>query len=326
MRERRAGGRIGMERAEARGVRVPGEPIGLLPSPLLSCWCQTPFTPSSAYRRFLPPLQHPSVPTTAEFLTFWGKAQPSGNAVAPFHPIAYHLLDVAAVADAILEVRPLARARAGRLFGLEPEQAHRLLVALVALHDLGKFALAFQAKAPAHWPAVLGAYDPTRIVDGRHTDDGYVLWHWTLRRLVAERVWPEGATVLRVLAPAVFGHHGRPVGGPPPTLLPAQRFGATGTSVAVACAETVLSLLAPSPIEAPEPDERAACLASWWVAGLVTVADWIGSRQEWFEYADRRDDDPTLAHYWETARHTARRAVRAAGLVRTAAGRGQDIR
>ncbi|MEJ7812323.1 MAG: CRISPR-associated helicase Cas3' [Gemmatimonadaceae bacterium] len=255
------------------------------------------------------------MPTTAEFLTFWGKAQPSGNAVAPFHPIAYHLLDVAAVADAILEVRPLARARAGRLFGLEPEQAHRLLVALVALHDLGKFALAFQAKAPAHWPAVLGAYDPTRIVDGRHTDDGYVLWHWTLRRLVAERVWPEGATVLRVLAPAVFGHHGRPVGGPPPTLLPAQRFGATGTSVAVACAETVLSLLAPSPIEAPEPDERAACLASWWVAGLVTVADWIGSRQEWFEYADRRDDDPTLAHYWETARHTARRAVRAAGLV-----------
>ncbi|MGI8497905.1 MAG: HD domain-containing protein, partial [Gemmatimonadaceae bacterium] len=47
---------------------------------------------------------------------------------------------------------------------VEPDRARRLLVALVALHDLGKFAPGFQAKAPTYWPAALGACEPERIV------------------------------------------------------------------------------------------------------------------------------------------------------------------
>lgn len=250
-----------------------------------------------------------------EFLTFWGKAQPGSDAAHPWHPAAYHLLDVAAAAEAILDARPLALRRGAWLFGLPPDDARRLLVALTALHDLGKFAPAFQLKAPEHWPAILGACDPTRIAGGRHTDDGYVLWHWKLVRAVTERVWPDGGDALRVLAPAIFGHHGQPVGGRLDVPLVAQRFGAAGAAAALACADAVLALLCPEPIEAKAPDDDAARLMSWWTAGLTTLADWIGSGERWFPYAAPRLDDPTLAGYWVDARRAAHRAMRDAGLV-----------
>jgi hypothetical protein len=118
-----------------------------------------------------------------DFLGFWGNAQPREDSRASWHPIAYHLLDVAASAEAILSARPLALGRGARLLGLEPAVAQRLIVVLVALHDLGKFSPAFQAKAMPDgwsWPAGLGAHDPTRLRGTRHTDDGYLVWYWGL--------------------------------------------------------------------------------------------------------------------------------------------------
>ncbi|MGI8497248.1 MAG: CRISPR-associated helicase Cas3', partial [Gemmatimonadaceae bacterium] len=198
--------------------------------------------------------------------------------------------------------------------------------ALVALHDLGKFAPGFQAKAPTYWPAALGACEPERIVGGHHTDDGYVLWHWRLARSLTERIWPTGGGVLRALAPGLFGHHGRPVGGQLPVQLPAQRFGSAGTAAALACADLMVALLFPDPIDAPGPNEENARLASWRVAGLVTVADWVGSSQHWFPYAPPLYDDPTLARYWEIARTNASRAIPEAGLVVPAVAAAKSFR
>jgi CRISPR-associated endonuclease Cas3-HD len=138
-------------------------------------------------------------------LTFWGKAQPREGAVTIWHPVAYHLLDVAAVADAILAVRPLALARAASLLGLEPAQARRLLVALIALHDLGKFGRGFQVKRPDLWPAALGPCRPDRVASTAHTVDGYALWRDVLRTTIGERLWPGGRRVLDALAPRLTG-------------------------------------------------------------------------------------------------------------------------
>lgn len=257
-----------------------------------------------------------TVPTRSpDFLFFWGKAQPRSDAHSQWHPTAYHMLDVAASAEAILDARPLALQRGARLLGVAPADCRRLLVPLIALHDIGKFAPAFQMKAPLHWPSTLGVCNPGRILGGRHTDDGYVLWHWKLARTVIERVWPGAPQTLRVLAPAIFGHHGEPVGGRMDVPLVAQRFGSVACEAALTCADAVLSLLCPEPIPTPPLDDETAQLASWWLAGLVTIADWIGSGQRWFPYAGARADDPTLGAYWEVARGAARRAVREAGLV-----------
>lgn len=253
--------------------------------------------------------------TAPDFLSFWGKAQPRLNAPAaypPSHPVAYHLLDVAAAAQAILAARQISRQRAGHLLGMASNDASALLVALIALHDLGKFAPAFQVKAPDLWPEILGVRDSTRVRPGRHTDDGHVLWGRGLGALARQRVWPHGLIALEALAPAIFGHHGRPVGN---TYQPSERevFGAA-LGPAIACAEALLALLMPVPLEARDLSDERARLATWWVAGLTSVADWVGSNQRWFRYTPPFAADPSLAGYWQQAQESARNAVRAAGL------------
>lgn len=249
------------------------------------------------------------------FLTYWGKAQADiGTPYPATHPAAYHCLDVAACVGAVLDARPRALARAGALLGVDDAAAvRRLLVSLAALHDLGKFAPTFQAKASEHWPARLGTFDPARIAPGRHTDDGYALWQGPLARVVTERLWPGAKPALGVLAIAVFGHHGSPVGAG--TLrLAEHRFGPVALADALACADALLALLSPAPVAAAPVDPDAARLASWWVAGLMTVADWVGSGQRRFRYTAPRADDPSLAGYWAHTQAVAADAVRAAGL------------
>lgn len=254
----------------------------------------------------------PVSPSAHSVLAFWGKARPDTDAAHPWHPVAYHLLDVAATAQAILAARPVTRARAGRLLGTAPDDAARLLVALIALHDLGKFAPAFQVKAPELWPASLGICAPERVRPGRHTDDGYVLWESRLAALARERLWPQGHHTLAALAPAIFGHHGRPVRN---LYGPSERevYGA-GLGAAITCAETVLALLMPAPLDVPAPPDERARIASWWVAGLTSVADWIGSSQRRFCYTAPLADDTTLGGYWAVAQAAAAAAVRETGL------------
>lgn len=248
----------------------------------------------------------------AEVLQFWGKAQAAEGAQVGWHPVAYHLLDVAAMADAILRARPIALRRAARLLRLEPDEALRLLVALIALHDLGKFAPVFQAKSPEHWPAALSGTDPTRTVPSHHTADGYALWEQMLSERLAERLWTGGRCVLDVLAMAIFGHHGRPVrAADSARRVVASIFGATARDAAVDCAAMVVDLLMPTPVVAPSPTIEQARVASWWVAGLVTVADWIGSNETWFEY---RRPEFGIADYWEYAKTCASSAVLDTGL------------
>lgn len=253
------------------------------------------------------------VPADAH-LTFWGKARPSEPPPAPqWHPVAYHLLDVAAVLRQLLLVRPLVLGRAAHLLGLSEDEALCLLPTLAALHDLGKFAPAFQSQAPEHWPPALGALDPERILPGRHTEDGYVLWIHDLAESVGERVWRGGGDVLDALAPAIFGHHGRPAGGE--DLAFRQRFSPTALAASRQCAGAVVSLLCPKSLSARPPDLRRAQIASWYVAGLMTTADWVGSGAHWFRYTAPLPNDESLARYWDLAHKAAERAALEAGLV-----------
>lgn len=256
-------------------------------------------------------VEQPSFPMTGEVLQFWGKAQAREGAAVTWHPAAYHLLDVAATAHAVLSVRPIALARAARLLRLEPDEALRLLVVLIALHDLGKFAPVFQAKSLEHWPAALAGLDPARVVPSHHTADGYALWEQVLAQRLADRLWVGGGHVLDALATAVFGHHGRPVRSTDARRRVASVFGDAAGRAALACADAIVELLLPIPVDVPPPTSEQARIASWWVSGLVTVADWIGSNERWFEY---QRPELGLAEYWEHAKECARQAVRETGM------------
>lgn len=251
-------------------------------------------------------------PVDPHFLQFWGKAKPREGAAHQWHPVAYHLLDVAATADETLRARPLALRAGARLLDISEADARRLLVALAALHDVGKFGRAFQAKERTLGERVFSAAELAGAGKTPHTADGYALWGDRFAPSFAERIWAGGGQGLDVLAPAVFGHHGRPVletNG-----LVERTLGAAGVRAAVTCAEALLALLLPEPIDAPALSAERARVASWWVSGLLTVSDWVGSHQEWFPYQAPFAGDDALARYWEHARACAEHAVAEAGL------------
>ena len=61
-------------------------------------------------------------------------------------------------------------------------------------------------------------------------------------------------------------------------------------------------------------NRKRLAITSWWLAGFKTVVDWVGSRQEWFEYTVPLENDDHLSCHWLIARERARAAVTAVGL------------
>lgn len=135
------------------------------------------------------------------FSSFWGKARPGDEAGPGAHPLVWHLLDVAAVLDRLLDIPDLAR-------GI-PQGWRRMLVFLAALHDVGKFTRSFQALAPEHWPAALGLFHG-RIGAPRHDTLGWMILSGKLRADLEACLPGWGERQLDALLRAVTGHHGRP--------------------------------------------------------------------------------------------------------------------
>ena len=107
---------------------------------------------------------------------------------------------------------------------------------------------------------------------------------------------------------AVAGHHGRPPRDIGRATARAVLRG-PGGKVAADFVSTVVETLQPKPL--PALDLSAAKRLSWLLAGLTTLADWIGSNQTWFQYTDPHGTG--LAEYWLIARRRAENAIRQAG-------------
>ena len=245
----------------------------------------------------------------ATILSFWGKARATDAASDTWHTAAYHLIDVAESADAILRVRPRLLARGASLLGLPADETRRLAVALASLHDLGKFAWRFQAKVQERYPPVLGSWRASPA-GASHAADGLKLWERCLEAALGPRLWSGGTSALGPLAQATFGHHGRPVRSTPEPV--GDVFGTVGLEVALASAERVLDVLGCAPIVGAATP-TAGTRASWWLSGVITLADWVGSQERFFTF---RAANHSLEEYRERiARPSAEQAVRACGLV-----------
>ena len=79
------------------------------------------------------------------YLQFWGKAQPLEPVSVSWHPLAWHSLDVAAVAEMLLNWDSSIAEELASQCGGNVTAAQRLLITLSALHDIGKFSIGFQA-------------------------------------------------------------------------------------------------------------------------------------------------------------------------------------
>jgi len=86
-----------------------------------------------------------------DFLRYWGKADPKYEGEPKWHPLAYHCLDVAAVAKVWLGACPALQGKFLAALDCMPVQVqalHAWILFFVAMHDLGKLDLRFQLKAP----------------------------------------------------------------------------------------------------------------------------------------------------------------------------------
>jgi CRISPR-associated endonuclease/helicase Cas3 len=241
---------------------------------------------------------------------YWGKAsegEPEG-----WHPLVFHALDVAAVVHQLLRLRPRLTAHLAALLQLSTAAVEGLLVALAAWHDLGKFAENFQYKRVDIYRANTGL-SPDEVLnsDQHHDDVSAALWCSTAwatgmaGTLVSEAYEP--------LVMAAFGHHGRP-----PSEGWNSRLPMSGQSQADALQFATWAwqqYAAPVMPGGWCPDLSRASLASWWIAGLVVLGDWLGSNTRWFPYANAAQRSKSWSDYWQdVALPNAHRAVAESGM------------
>jgi CRISPR-associated endonuclease/helicase Cas3 len=239
------------------------------------------------------------------YLEFWGKAQVGSDGEPDWHPLAYHNLDVAAVAKVLLDVNPQRLAGFAGLFGVAPDVAQTLIVKLVALHDIGKFAEGFQWKVPELYPACCAPCSDLKPT--RHDHLGSQLSEVVRAQLAADfQGWKRHD--FRDVWNSIAGHHGKPSVGEPASIL-AGMTKASREALAAYIADVDSLLPLSRPIAVPEPQTLAAL--SWSIAGLAVLSDWIGSNRDWFKYAH---PDDTLKAYWPKALAAAQIAVAQSGI------------
>ncbi len=253
-----------------------------------------------------------SLPTTeppAPEYRYWGKAGKDGD--VEFHLLVYHCLDMAACGVMLLRLIPQWRRLLERLTGLSGKALEDCVFFYLALHDLGKFATGFQNLRP----------DLLRKLQQRESDKGYIerhdtlgwlLWRHRLRErfCLSERRRMRGSPCAEVDAwmQAVTGHHGEPPEDKERVLEDA--FDSVDFEAVERFLQNLLVLAQLKDL--PRPDKILSKAASWWVAGLAVLADWLGSNRRFFPFESR---PMPLEDYWREALRRAGQAIEATGLI-----------
>lgn len=228
----------------------------------------------------------------------WGKSSLQGLKT---HHLAHHCADVAAVLLSLLE-QPTwrERAEAANAQLISDAEVH-CLAALAFLHDIGKLAPGFQAKA---WPE---SYGLRRI---GHLQAG---WYWSnMHRpeALAGAVsymgqWPG----IEEWLAALFAHHGRPVQRPADgeaakafPVLPNYDWQAQEALLGEMLLDSFPDITTASP---PPPNPAFV----HFFCGLLNLADWIASDQRAFPFEPEFRPD-----YWRTARARATHRITEIGL------------
>lgn len=261
--------------------------------------------------------------TRDSYHRFWAKTAAAEAEGTPFHLLPYHNFDVAAVAQVLLTEDPLLQVRLQRLLRMDEGGLISLVRTLVALHDAGKFSERFQALSPKV-ASQLEAPVTDKEYTVRHDTLGYGAW----RDVLFPALWEEQRLGLQThhgdrwdwddyfeaLARPIMGHHGSPPRPDEWQTAPAQFSAQSREAMIEFARETAGFLFSADPFEGWDYShvERAK-QASWMLAGLTVVADWIGSNSDYFQFQTR--PIPLEAYWAEHALPQAKAAVSKAGFL-----------
>lgn len=256
------------------------------------------------------------------YYQYWGKAkkdqlQPGSE----YHLLAYHSLDVAAVGWQLMNPANKLCQDLAEFLQIQPAQLQRLFTFALALHDLGKFAGAFQA-LKVFETNDLQQFKVRRPYDGakaRHDMLGWAIWRMAvddvldLQRLTGLMIAPARIEKgLVTLLQTTWGHHGKPVLHGRDVELEDHLVDAN-IQHATEFVKDVSALIQPqwpTDLFTPETQQRFRQI-SWHLAGLGILADWLGSDTRFFLYENTHR---TLDEYWRLALERATRVVVETGL------------
>lgn len=200
----------------------------------------------------------------------------------PEHPAIYHMLDVGAVAERLLDPLDL------------PVERKALYALCAALHDLGKISESFR----------------DMLRRGRAQAQGR---HWEVTEAWLDcfnedfRVIIPDSFDCQDMAAAIAGHHGYP-----PTR---EDFGAmlsaAGSQASKDAQQTLRLLIELWPAASWGSHRQDVPSLTWWLPGLIAVSDWLGSNTDFFP---AQSPGPNPKEYLEQARLKAAKAVEISGM------------
>ncbi|KAF0126161.1 MAG: CRISPR-associated helicase Cas3 [Elusimicrobia bacterium] len=223
-------------------------------------------------------------PLDAGLSNLWAKIDRASGA---WHPLLLHMLDVAAVADAVLKREPsVTRGNIAAAFGLNWNEARPWILLAVACHDLGKACPGFQSK----WFGAAGTGLPMPRVPDRDINHGFVsqiaLSDWLQR----EQNWPSGLAEL--VGDAVGCHHGERA---TPFLI--ERLSGNRRAIGDdnwtrgrnALISAALDVFGASTARPPLTKQTLSGPEFMLLAGLASFSDWIGSDESHFCFGKADD-------------------------------------
>lgn len=247
-----------------------------------------------AYRRKAKSMSSAWLPTC-----FWAKKNDRSKEQYVFHPLVCHMIDTYAVCEQILSQR---------VDGLFPSVSdpERSIPFIVGLHDLGKLSPPFQAGSEYVKQLLLseGLVATAHRAPAKHGE----LTAMFVTELLIQAGWKEH--LASRMGYCLGGHHGL---FPSPNKLNRLRGASRQTGgpewdrARNQILTAYLSALEFDGIPIIEAQFDNAFFVT--LSGLVSVADWIASSEEWFQYAPNVSSLNDLLTYVDTARQQAAKAM-----------------
>jgi len=247
----------------------------------------------------------------------WAKTDRSDQ--TRWHALPYHHIEVGAVAHVLwTDVIPLARKQEwADLLGVDIDFAGRWLGFITAIHDLGKVSITFQSLVAEQRERIAGATDGLLRLPGKldHTQKHGVISTHILPDILTDR-YELTRHAARRYAIVTGGHHG--------VMATQSQLNAVTDDSARLVGDGIWGDLQQELVDwlwqAFElPDELPASIRTTilsyqdalWLAGLISVADWIGSDEKHFTFQTVPASNPVDAR--NQAEVTSREALLQAG-------------
>lgn len=240
------------------------------------------------------------------YYRYWGKAKREpGSGCPDYHLLSYHSLDVAAAGYLLLDPRKALCRDLAQALEVDADWLRQYFVFCLMLHDLGKFCRSFQNLAP-NLSDVLVPFDSQFCYDVRHDSLGHALWLKILRGKTGLSL--DICILLDDWLEIVCGHHGQP----PQTSTVNRHLLPEDEQAAERFFKEVKQRWCPDLAALKSINPKKFKQASWQLAGIAVLADWLGSNQRAFTY---KADPVALENYWaEFALVGAKKALEITGI------------